>query len=189
MWIIVGSASTQWSSGEYQSEGFSLEIVTPPVLPCLLQPELVQPWQPGQSRSHWDADKVGQALRWSRSPKRTEAHTAVAVPASTMLLTKCILASFSAGVWALAEGVRRGGCWIHSSLTLTPHANQMKPSSPSVLSLVRLIWPASWTSFYSPGPSRVGKASHEEREGGREIGFSPGVFMPVMRSITSSVAC
>lgn len=46
MWIIVGSVSAQWSSGEYQSEGFSLEIVTPPVLPCLLQPELVQPWQP-----------------------------------------------------------------------------------------------------------------------------------------------
>ncbi|KAK9528582.1 hypothetical protein VZT92_012735 [Zoarces viviparus] len=64
LWIILGKRIRyQWPSGEYQSEVFSPGTVIPPLLPCLLQPELVQPWQPGQSRSQWDADKAGQELR------------------------------------------------------------------------------------------------------------------------------
>lgn len=94
-----------------------------------------------------------------------------------MLLTKWIFVRAPRlCVCLVVEGVR-------TAVEGTPHANQMNPSSLSMLFLVRLIWPASWTSFYSPGPPRVGKASHGERERERErkIGFSFAMFMPVMR--------
>lgn len=69
--------SDQWSLWEYQSEVFSLEIVsesTAALPPASCSRSSCSLWHPGQSRSHWDADKAGQELRWSLSPKELK-HT------------------------------------------------------------------------------------------------------------------
>lgn len=86
----------------------------------------------------------------------------------------------------LCGHLKQGG--LLDSQLFDSHQTRWSPLPLSLLFLVRLIWQSSWTGFYSPGPSRAGKASHGEGERRREIGFSPGVFMPVMRSITLSVA-
>jgi len=113
------------ASGEYQSEVFSLETVSPPLLPCL-----PQPWQPGQSQSLWDADNAGQELRWSLQPERTKAHRAVAVPTSTMLLTKCVFVRAPRLCECL--GATRGGeeGWLLNSRFFDSHSSCKPDEAP-----------------------------------------------------------